>query len=158
MADVDYNLTDSSIIASNRQIEHQWQIHTEERYNRNYRRWIQTMTQIRSLQDERKRLLSRHESLNPSRIRESIRVAVVTIILSVGVPVFAYLLRVSNLVTYSSRQPWIEPTTVFIIWAVGLIYVFKHLSSQLTEDGGNIPNEPEIRLDEEISATDGETE
>lgn len=154
MGDVDLNLTDPSLIASNRQIEHQWQIHTEERYNRNYRRWVQTMTEIRSLQDERERLLGRHESLDPSRIRESLRVTVVTIILSVGVPVFAYLLQVSNIVIAPNLQPWVKPTAIFVIWVVGLIYVFKHLRDQLAGDGGEVPNEPEISLDEETPATE----
>jgi hypothetical protein len=149
--DSDFSLTDSSIVASSRQIENQWEIHTEERFNRNYRRWIQTMTEIRSLQDERDRLVDRHESLDPSHIKESLRITVVTIILSVGVPVFAYFLRVSEIVIYPISQKWVEPTIVLFIWISGLVCVFSHLRSQLSENNGHIPGEPELSLNEETA-------
>ncbi|QKG91611.1 hypothetical protein HPS36_01650 [Halorubrum salinarum] len=141
--------TDSAVIASNNQIEHMWQMYTNERYNRNYRRWIQTMTEIRSLQDERERLVDRHESLDPSRIRGSLRATVVTIVLSVGVPLFAYLLRVAEFTFVTDVPVWLEPGSIFVIWVGGLVYVFNHLREQLDEDGGDIPDEPEISLDDE---------
>ncbi|WP_152423338.1 hypothetical protein [Haloterrigena salina] len=142
---------DSEIMASNHQIEHQWQIHTEERFNRNYRRWIQTMTEIQSLRDERQRLVSRYESLDPSRIRAILRITIVTIIISVGVPLVAYLFRVSEVTIAQELPLWIEPTSIFVIWACGLIFVFKHLREQLNEGDENLPNEPDITLDEDAS-------
>jgi uncharacterized protein YukE len=145
----DEAFVDSEIIASNHQIANQWEIHQEERFNRNYRRWVQTMTEIRSLQDERERLVDRHESLDPSRIRGSLRATVVTIILSIGVPVLAYLFRVSGVVMAPNIQTWIEPTVIFAIWVGGLVYVFKHLRDQLDEENGEIRDEPEVSLDEE---------
>lgn len=44
---------------------------------------------------------------------------------------------------------WIEPTGIFVIWVIGLVYVFNHLRGQLDEDGGELPDEPEVSLDEE---------
>jgi len=143
----DGTFVDSEIIASNQQIEHQWQIHTEERFNRNYRRWVQTMTEIRSLQDERARLVARHESLDPSNIRDSLRATVVTIGLSVGIPLLFYLFHVVE-VSFLSLPQWVEPTIIFVVWICGLYYVFNHLRNQLNGMNGNLPEEPDISLDE----------
>lgn len=142
-------MVDPSVTATNRQIKHQWQIHTEERYNRNYRRWIQTMTEIRSLQDERERLVGRHESLDPSHIQGSLRATVVTIVLSVGLPLFAYLLRVAEVSFVTNVPVWLEPAGIFLIWIIGLVYVFDHLRGQLDKDGGDIPDEPTVTRDED---------
>ncbi|WP_435551934.1 hypothetical protein [Natrinema sp. CGMCC1.2065] len=151
--DGSFTQVDPEIMASNHQIEQQWQIHTEERFNRNYRQWIETMTEIRSFQDERKRLVSRYESLDPSQIREILRATVATIILSIGGPLVAYLLRVSGVTIAKGFPQWIEPTFIFTLWACGLIYVFKHLRDKLNQEGGELPDEPDITLDEETPET-----
>jgi hypothetical protein len=38
---------------------------------------------------------------------------------------------------------------IFVIWGSGPIYVFNHLREQLDEDGGELPDAPEVSLDEE---------
>ncbi|MFC7078310.1 coiled-coil domain-containing protein [Haloarcula halophila] len=141
---------DAEVMAINNQIDHQWQIHTEQRYNRNYRRWVQTMTEIRSLQDERSRLADRHESLDPSRIRGSLRATVVTIGLSVGIPLLFYFFRVAEL-SFANFPPWVEPTLVSLLWVGGLLHVFSHLRDQVNEETGDLPDEPDVSLDDDTT-------
>ena len=44
---------------------------------------------------------------------------------------------------------WLETTGIFVIWVSGLVCVFNHLREQLDEDGGELPDEPEVSLDDE---------
>lgn len=140
---------DPEIIAMNRQIETHWNIHTDQRFNRNYRQWIQTLTEMRSLQDERQEHLDRYNSLDPSRIKDTLRAGVVTISLSVGVPLVTYLAH--TLITFETRYYWIEPLLVFIIWAIGLGYVFEHIRRQIGDETEEIPEEPDVRIDDSNS-------
>ncbi|MFC7257055.1 hypothetical protein [Haloplanus litoreus] len=43
---------------------------------------------------------------------------------------------------------WIEPVIIFVLWAVGLGYVFQHLRDKLDKEPGNLPEEPEIEFTE----------
>lgn len=145
------DFTSPEATAVHTQIEHQWQIHTEERFNRNYRQWVQTITQMRSLLDERKRLVERHESLDPSHLHKNLRAAVAAICFSVGVPLVAYLLRVSGFVIDQDIPLWLEAGVIFVIWGGGLLYVFYHLRSQIPVQKKELNDPPEIEMDTKFS-------
>lgn len=99
-------------------------------HNEQHRRWNQICAQLQSLNDEQRRFSDRYESLDSSHIESTLFASIVTIILSVGFPLFTYLLRVSGIVLFP-ELPGLEPTVVFAAWAVGLGYVFYHLSMQV---------------------------
>lgn len=117
----------------------------QDQLHRNTQRRRELETQINSLQSELRELTNRYKSLDPSRLRRSVYTTVITIGLSVGVPLLAYLLRVSGVSFSQTLQPWIEPTFVFLIWSVGVLYVFKHLRDQVNEETEDIHG---IALDE----------
>lgn len=137
---------DAEIIAMNRQIEAQWDVHTNQRFNRNYRQWIQTLTEMNALRDERQELVDRYSSLDPSRIRDSLKAGIVTILLSVGIPLATYLAH--TLVSIETAFYWIEPLLVFVLWAIGLGYVFDHIRKQIGEETDELPEEPDVGIDE----------
>lgn len=106
-------------------------------HNERHRRWNQIRAQLASLNSERERLSDRYESLDDSDIKSTLYACTVTIILSVGIPLFAYLLRVSGVVL-SLEPSWLEPVVVFVVWALGLGYVLYHISRQVAYVRDNI--------------------
>lgn len=145
----DSAVLDSEIVAANHQIENRWEIHMEERFNRDYRRFIQTNTEIQSLRQERQDLVNRYQSLDPTDIIDTLRAAVVSIGLSVGVPLSAYFFHAVFENPLIQLPNWIEPTVVFLLWGGGLAYVFYHLSDELGGQSDPLPDEPELAVDEE---------
>ncbi|QZP38544.1 hypothetical protein [Halobaculum magnesiiphilum] len=137
---------DAAIIASNNQIEHEWKIHRNQRFNRAYRRWIQTMTEIRSLQGERTKLVNRHESLDPRQYRNTLAAVAAPIVFSVGVPLLFYFFRAIDR-TILQLQPWVEPTIVGASWVIGLFVVLYHLWQEVSEDRIELPESPDTELD-----------
>ncbi|GAB6862695.1 hypothetical protein ACFR97_16315 [Haloplanus litoreus] len=125
-----------------------WYIHEREEYNRNQQEWLRTKTEIRSLQREREKLNNRYDTLDPSRIRETLEAGVIAIFLAVVIPSIAYLAHVVDFPGIETSFWWIEPVIIFVLWAVGLGYVFQHLRDKLDKEPGNLPEEPEIEFTE----------
>lgn len=125
-----------------------WYIHEREEYNRNQQEWLRTKTEIRSLQREREKLVNRYDTLDPARIRETLQVAVVAIFFSVVIPSITYLAYVIGFPGIETSFSWIEPIIIFVLWAIGLGYVFQHLRDKLNKDPGDLPNKPEIEFTE----------
>ena len=124
----------------------EWYIHEREEYNRNQQEWLRTTTEIQSLQREREKLVNRYDSLDPSRIRDTFKAGVIAVFFAVVAPSIAYLTHVVDFPKYKTQFWWIEPVTIFTLWAIGLGYVFYHLRDELSEDPENLPEEPEIEL------------
>lgn len=125
-----------------------WYIHEREEYNRNQQEWLRTKTEIRSLQREQEKLVNRHDALDSSRIRETLKASVLTVLLTVVAPSIGYLAHVVGVPGIETSLWWIEPVIVFFLWAVGLSYVFCHLRDKLNEGFGDLPEEPEIEFTE----------
>ncbi|WP_418284879.1 hypothetical protein [Halorubrum sp. DTA46] len=134
-------------IAVQRQMDTQRRIHQRDQYNNFQNRWHQTKTDIQTLLNERAKLVPRFEATE-SIDTDLLWAIVAAIGLSVGVPLFAYLLHISGTVLIRGVQPWVEPTGIFVIWVIGLGIVFHHLRDQFSDDGEDLPNKPEVTLDE----------
>ncbi len=67
----------------------------------------------------------------------------------VVLPLAAYWVRITEFVIIRNVPVWLETTSIFVIWVSGLVYVFNHLREQLDEDGGELPDEPKVSLDDE---------
>ena len=132
------------------QIDHQWRIHNEERYNRDFRQFVQTVTEIRSLQRERQRLKQRYESLDPSEIKNTLKASVVTIGLSIGFPLLVYFLRVTLEEPLTDLPMYFETSSVFGLWVIGLGWVFNHLWGKLKDDSEDLDDEPELSINEDM--------
>lgn len=130
-----------------RQINIQRRIHLRDQHNNFQNRWHQTKTDIQGLFNERAKLQPRYDALDEAETGLLLPI-VVAIISSVVIPLVAYWLRISGVVIMPGLQPWVEPAGIFIIWLLGLGIVFNHIRGQLDEDGGDLPDEPEVSLDE----------
>lgn len=109
------------------------EVQSTRQHNERHRRWTQIRAQIDSLNFEREKLVNRYESIDPNTIVDTLYASIATIILSVGFPLFAYLLNVSNTILFPVRT-WLEPLLIFVIWAGGLGYVFYHLKQQIDRE------------------------
>lgn len=125
------------------QIEQQRQLRRDEKYTRDDRQLIQTITEMRSLHREREKLETRYRSLDPASIVHTLLVSVVAIIASVVVPSVFLAFRVTDTVLVPLPN-WVEPTAVFLLWAVGLALVFFYLGRKLWQDPDKLPEEPEM--------------
>lgn len=125
----------------------EWQRHKRELLIQLRQEWRDTRTEVESLWKERQDLEDRYESLDTSQIRASLRATIVTICLSVGIPLLAYLFRVTG-ITLMSLPAWVEPMSIFTTWAIGLGYVFTHLRDQLGGETDEFPEEPELNRSE----------
>jgi len=105
-------------------------VQSTRQHNECHRRWNQIRARLASLNNEQERLSDRHKSLDNSNIKSTLYACTATIILSVGIPLFAYLLRVSGVVI-SLGPSWVEPVVIFVVWALGLGYVLGHISIQV---------------------------
>ena len=107
-------------------------IQSARQHNRNHRRWLQLRSRREALTDERQRLVSRYESLDPANVTGTLKASVIAILLAVVVPSLAYLLRVLGLATeFGSAR--VRLIAVFAAWVCGLTYVFLHLYREITE-------------------------
>ena len=88
------------------------EVQSVRQHNQRHHRWNRTRAQIESLYGERDKFVDRHESLDLSNVVSTLYASIVTIVLSVAVPLFAYLLHVSS--TLPSTEPlWLEPRRDF---------------------------------------------
>lgn len=101
-------------------------VQSTRQHNERHRRWNQIRARLASLNSEQEQLYDIYESLDDSDIKSTLYACAVTIIFSVGIPLFAYLLRVSGVVL-SLGPSWLEPVVVFVVWALGLGYVLCHI-------------------------------
>lgn len=125
-------------VAADKQSAAQWRMQQDSILNQNKHHIIQTNTEIKFLKEERHKLENRYKTLSPSHIIEMLHVCVGTIILSVGIPLIAYLFRTTD--TQIATAPrWFEPTLVFIVWLVGLGIVFIYLHFQFNSDTDALP-------------------
>lgn len=142
----------SEQVAAQQQMDTQRRIHQREQHNNYQNRWHQTKSDIQALQNERAKLTPRFEAIGTTE-EDLLRAIGVASIFSVVLPLFAYWIRVSGFVIIRNVPVWFEPTGIILIWVIGLVYVFNHLREQLDEDGGELPDEPEVELDEDVSGT-----
>ncbi|MCU4971131.1 hypothetical protein OB955_00060 [Halobacteria archaeon AArc-m2/3/4] len=105
-------------------------VQSTRQHNERHRRWNQIRAQLESFNSEQERFSDRYESLDSSGVESTLYASVITILLSVGLPLFAYLLRISGVILFSGFS-WLEPVVVFVVWAVGLGYVLYHLNTQV---------------------------
>lgn len=99
-------------------------------HNERHRRWNQICAQLVSLNNEQEQLFDRYKSIDDSNIKETLYTCTITIILSVGIPLFTYLLRVSGVVLPLGPL-WLEPVIVFAVWTFGLGSVLYHINIQV---------------------------
>ncbi|GAB6878357.1 hypothetical protein JCM17823_06310 [Halorubrum gandharaense] len=116
-------------------------IRSARRYNRNYRRWLQLRSRREALTDERQRLVSRYEALDPANVTGTLKASVIAILLAIVVPSLAYLLRVLGLAP-EIGPAGVRSIAVFVAWVFGLGYVFLHLYREITEVSDELPKRP----------------
>lgn len=139
---------DAGTVATYQQTEAQQRIHQRAEYNRFQNRWHQTKTELQSLKNERDKLENRHKSLDTSPIKSTLWAGVVTIFLSVVIPSIAYLLHILE-ITVVRLPSWVEPSSIFVVWVIGLGLIFYHLRGGLVEDAEDqaLPEQPDIELE-----------
>jgi hypothetical protein len=137
---------DPDASATHRQTEIQQQIHQREEYNRYQNRWHQTTTELQSLVTERNRLASQYSSIDSSTIIGALKIGVFTIFLSVVIPSVTYLFHEIDYVV-SDQPAWIEPSSIFLIWLIGLVIIFTYLRIDLNKESGGLPEQPDIEMD-----------
>lgn len=108
------------------------------KHNRNHRRWLQLRSRREALTDERQELVSRHEALDPSKIKATLKASVIAILLAVVVPLLSYLFQELE-IAIEIGPAWARPATVFAAWLCGLGYVFLHLYREITEVSDESP-------------------
>jgi hypothetical protein len=113
-------------------------IQSARRHNRNHRRWLQLRSRREALTDERQRLVSRYDALDPANVTGTLKASVIAILLAVVVPSLAYLLRVLGIATVFGSAG-VRSTAVFAAWVCGLSYVFLHLYREIMEISDESP-------------------
>lgn len=113
-------------------------IQSARQHNRNHRRWLQLRSRREALTDERQRLVSRYEALDPANVTGTLKASVIAILLAVVVPSLAYLLRVLGIAT-ELGPAGVRSIAVFATWVCGLGYVFLHLYREITEITDELP-------------------
>lgn len=104
------------------------------------------IAEIEALQQERRNLDDRFKSLDPARIRRSLWSTVITIVLSVGVPLFAYLLRVTEVTVVTNVQPWIVQRVYSSYGSVDSFLYSTISENSLTKTAENYPTSPRFLL------------
>jgi len=92
--------------------------------------------EIKTLEQRKDRLEREKERLQPEDLLPILTANVATIILSVVVPVFAYLLFVINTTITVPRWAWIISHTevnVFLSWLLGLFVVFESIDARMKD-------------------------
>lgn len=118
-------------------------IHEKNRHHQDKNQHVRTETEIDALETERNQLVTRFESLDPSQLRDAIRISVGTILASVLFPLFVHLLHVLELVFHmSDGWPMLEPIVVFLVWIGGLAWVFLYIRGEIMEDTVEMPDDP----------------
>lgn len=91
---------------------------------------------IKTLGQRKDRLKREEERLQPEDLLPTLTANVATIILSVVIPVFAYLLFVINIIITVPRWAWIISHTevnVFFSWLLGLFVVFESIHARMND-------------------------
>lgn len=92
--------------------------------------------QIETLQRRKNNLEDEKSRLNAEELIPVLTANVVTIILSVVIPIFAYLLFISNTTIMMPSWAWIISHTevnAFLSWLFGLIVVFESIHAQIND-------------------------
>lgn len=108
----------------------------ERRHERARDNLIQTKSEIESLERDKQDLERQKQRLNPEDLTTTLFSNAVTIFLSVVIPIFAYLLFVTNTTLTVPNWLWIITYTevnVFLSWLIGLIVVFDSIHARIND-------------------------
>jgi hypothetical protein len=131
--DHDEMLTDFDYVPpENYQITQQRSIHEQERYDTAHNELIDVKSQLNALERERESLQNQKERLQPDDLVAPVIVNIITIILSVVVPMMVYLLVVLD---FPFTAPnWTQNGKFlfsFFSWLIGLAVVFDWLGASI---------------------------
>jgi len=129
----------SSIIQSDAAVISQTErkLQEKEQFDRLNMKLIETKTKLQSLKREKSHLEDKLASLNPSEIRGYLKISLLTIFLSVIIPILIPVLNNFPFsIVHSSHLLAIEPVLPIIIfgsWIIGLLIVFFYILRSISE-------------------------
>lgn len=144
---------DSSTRVAIDQNETQWEIYDRTLLDRRTADFASLRTEIESLQEEKDRLSHQYSRANPCELIDGVKSTGWAIILSVGIPLFVYLLHAIEQTITIPFGNLIEPVLVFISWSFGLILSFQYVRTEVTDVEDNFP---ESSIDEEEQEPNGD--
>ena len=102
--------------------------------NRNRTRLTQTKAKIDELERRERTLQTRLQSLSLEPVQEMLRSSAIAIVLTVVVPLLAYLCYELDFVLIRGSA-WIVPVSVFVTWIAGLLYVLLEFRDRIYNNG-----------------------
>jgi hypothetical protein len=128
-------------------IETLWNIYEREKYDTHDTKAVNIRRELDRLEDEREVLAEEFESLDPKQLKDSIKAAIVPIVLSVVLPLFFRLLHETGLVLRNRPTlASVEPIAVSFAWIVGFFWTLRFVWVRVSDTEEDLPESP---LDEQ---------
>ena len=140
----------SFVLLSREQADLQWRVFEQEIWDKRNDDLATVEREIHSLTDERERLKAQYKEADPTELIQSVRLTGGTIILSVGVPLFTYLLHAIGITITVPFGQLVEASLVFTLWCSGLVITYHIMRRGVTSEEDDFPPAPEDESEKRI--------